>query len=405
MEKKQSGWLDQGLVFLFLVALIGYMPTARWSDRYVWVGTLALLLLRTLWLLVKKQLYLPMDMNLFLYILVYTWGLLSCFWSKNIQQFITYTTTSFPVVLCAVVCLGAYVGQRIEPRRFLQLIILAGVLSALRYCAYTDWSGERFVRGSFGRLLDDATNYNNYTMAISTSCVLALYFAIVEHKRWCIVPAVLLMAVILMGGSRKNIVALPMIALLFALFAGNGAKKIKTLLILVALLALGIYLLETVPALSAIRSAMESMLNGLGSGEEGEVDGSTEQRMYLMQQGIRVWAEHPILGVGWHNYKYYNDAHLYAHNNYAEVLASLGSVGFLLYYAMFIRVGYIVCSAFLHRHVRKEDVLLLGLSFSVLIMEIGSITLYSKERLILMLLIFYWHSYATGRKTYRFILK
>lgn len=405
MEKKQGGWLDQGLVFLFLVALMGYMPTARWLDRYVWVGALALLLLRTLWLLVKREVSLPMDVNLFIYMLVYTWGLVSCFWAKNVGDFLSYTTASFPVVLCAVVCLGTYIGQRMEPERFLQWMILAGVLAALRYCAYTDWSGERFVRGSFGGLLDDVTNYNNYTMVISTSCVLALYYAIVEHKRLYILPATLLMAVILLGGSRKNIVALPLIALLFTFFAGNGAKKLKILLILGALLGLGIYLLETVPELSVIRSAMEGMINGLGSGEEGEVDGSTEQRMYLMEQGIRVWAEHPVLGVGWNSYKYYNDARLYAHNNYVELLASLGSVGFLLYYLMFIRVGYIVGSAFLHRHVRKEDVLLLGLSFSVLIMEIGSITLYSKERLILMLLIFYWHSCATGRKTYRFVLK
>lgn len=408
MSKKWEEWLDQGVVLLFLIALIGYMPTARPSDRMVWIGALALLLLRTVWLAARREVYFCMDVNLFLYVLLFVWGLLSCFWSKDIREFRTYTMVSFPVVLCAVFCLSAYIGQRIEPERFLYLLIAAGVAAGLRYCLYTDWSGlaaGTYLRGDFGRRMDDVTNYNTYTMIISISCVTALYCAIVQHRRAAIFPALVLFVIILLGGSRKNIVAIPLVALLFSLFVGNGAKKAKILLVLLAVLAGGVYLLQTVPALSNIRSSLEGMFNGLTGSEEAQVDDSTEQRMYLMQRAIEVWAEHPVLGVGWHNYRYYNDARLYAHNNYAELLASLGSVGFLLYYAMFIRVGYILCSGFMHRRVFKEDILLLGFSVNNLVIEFGSISLYFKERMILMLLIFYWHSCATRRKTYLFALQ
>lgn len=408
MLKKRGSLLDQGCVLAFLVALMGYMPTARGSDRLVWVGTLALLLLRTLWLLVRREIRFAMDVNLFLYMLLFVWGLLSCFWSVSISDFRTYTTTCFPVVICAVVCLSAYIGQRIEPNRFLHLLILAGVLAGIRYCLYTDWSmltSDYYLRGSFGRLLDDVTNYNNYTMVISGSCVLALYYAIVDNKRRFYVPAVILLGILLLGGSRKNIVTMPLIALIFTLFAGSATKRLKKLLMVLAVVAVALYLLMTLPALAQIQKAMRGMIGGLLESSEIEVDGSTQQRMQLIQWAIDVWAEHPLIGVGWNNYRFYNEARLYAHNNYAELLASLGIVGFLLYYAMFLRVGYILGSGFLHRRVRKEDVLLLGFSISMLIMEYGSITPYAKERLILMLVIFYWHSCVTRRKTYRFILK
>lgn len=407
MGKKQPNFPDQMIVFLFLVALIGYMPTARGSDRWVWIGTLALLLLRSLWLLARRELHFVMDGNLFLYILLFLWGMISCFWSKNISEFKTYTLTSFPVVLCAVVCLSSYIGQRIDSDRFLHLVILAGLVAGARFCLYTDWSGLAdglYLRGSFGGLLDDVTNYNSYTAVLTTPCVLALYCAIVKHQKKAAIPAILLFAIMLLGGSRKNLVAIPVTAVLFSLFTGNSAKKLKVLLLLLLALLVSLYLLETLPALSGIRRSLEGMLNGLNQAEDAKVDGSTRQRMYLMKQGVRVWMEHPFAGVGWNNYRFYNDAKLYAHNNYVEMLASLGIVGFLLYYAMFLREGFFLFSAFRQGRVRKEDVLLLGYAFNSLILEIGSITPYFKERQILLLVIFYWHSYTTRKKTYRFSL-
>lgn len=384
------------------------MPTARGTDRWVWVGALALLLLRTLWLLVKRELHFAMDCNLVLYILLFLWGMASCFWAKNIRHFREYAITSFPVVLCAVVCLSSYISRHMEPERFLQLLVAAGVVAGLRFCWYTDWSGlasGAYLRGSFGRLLDDVTNYNSYTAVLTTPCVLALYFAIVRHHKKAILPAALLFAILLLGGSRKNLIAIPLTALAFSLFTGNAAKKGKVLLLLLLALAGSLYLLETVPGLSGIRNSLEGMLDGFSRNEEVEGDASTQQRMYLMEQGIRVWMEHPFAGVGWHNYRFYNEAGLYAHNNYVELLASLGVVGFLLYYAMFLRVGYLLFDRFLRRRVYPEDILLLGFAFNSLIVEIGSITVYFKERLILILVIFYWHSYATKRKRYQFTLK
>lgn len=408
MLKKRDVLLDSCFVFMFLVALMGYMPTARGSDRYVWVVTLALLLVRTLWLFARHEIYFSMDVNTFFYVLLFLWGLLSCMWSLRIGEFRTYSMIDFPVVLCSVLCLSAYIGQRIDAYTFNRLIILAGLIAGIRYCIYTDWSGlssDYYMRGTFGGLLDNVTNYNSYTMMISPSCVLSFYYAISENRKKFYIPAFILTAILVVGGSRKNIITIPIIAIIFTLFSDNGTQKLKKILFMAGAVIIGCYLIMNIPALSQIKKSMEGLIGGLFDGSEAQADGSTEDRLYLMKRAIEVWCEHPFIGVGWNNYRYYNDSGLYAHNNYAEMLAALGIIGFLIYYAMFIRIAYIIFTDFRNHRISKEDILLLGYSVSILIMEFGSITLYFKDRMILLLLIFYQNTYVTKRPRYTFLLK
>ena len=408
MMKKQRITLDKVIVLLFLTALMGYMTTARPTDRYVWIGTLAILLLRTAWLAVKRMIYFRFDCNLFLYILFFVWGITSCFWAKNTGQFRTYAIDSFPVVVCAVMCLAAFIGHRMEPDEFNYLFILAGVLAAARFCCYTDWSGVfsgYYMRGTFGGLLDNVTNYNNYTMIISGPCILAMYYSIVRGKRWFYPVALVLLGILFLGGSRKNIITMPLIGVMFSMFVGDTQKKLKSLTAIVLAIAVGIYVLCTVPTLYQLRDAMLGMFTGLFNSASEEIDASTMDRMYLIRRAMEVWVEHPVTGVGWHNYRLYNDLKMYSHNNYTEMLACFGIIGFLLYYAIFFRVAYIIGSGLFRRRFTHADLLLIGFSLSVLIMEIGSITVYFKERLIIMLIMLYWHSYATKRKIFQLTLK
>lgn len=408
MMKKRLITLDKVIVLLFLTALMGYMTTARPMDRYVWIGTLAILLLRTAWLAVKRMIYFRFDCNLFLYILFFIWGITSCFWAKNTGEFRTYAIESFPVVLCAVMCLAAFIGHRMDPDEFNYLLILAGVLAAARFCYYTDWSGltsDYYMRGTFGGLLDNVTNYNSYTMIISGPCILAMYYSIVRGKRWFYPVALALLGVLFLGGSRKNIVTMPLIGIMFSMFVGNTEKKLRALLLLIAAVAAGIYILNVVPTLYQLRDAMLGMFTGLFNSASEEIDASTMERMYLIEQALGVWVEHPVIGVGWNNYRFYNDLKMYSHNNYTEMLVCFGMIGFLLYYAIFFRVAYIIGSGLIRRKFTHADLLLLGFSLSNLIMEIGSITVYFKERLIIMLIVLYWHTYVTKRKVFQLTLK
>ena len=93
--------------------------------------------------------------------------------------------------------------------------------------------------------------------------------------------------------------------------------------------------LETVERLSEFKE----FLNG------GEGDGSTRWRFYFMQEGIEIFTQNPFFGVGLDNFQTFFGKDLYAHNNYVEILADLGILGFFFLYAI-----YLYLFIFLKRH-------------------------------------------------------
>ncbi len=62
----------------------------------------------------------------------------------------------------------------------------------------------------------------------------------------------------------------------------------------------------------------------------GEGDKSTQFRYDYAKEALGLFLEKPLAGIGIDNFKSLNIG--YAHNNYLELLADLGIVGFILYY-------------------------------------------------------------------------
>lgn len=405
--QKTSGKIDKIIVLFFLVAMMGYMPTARSSDKIVWIGAFLLLFLRTAWLSIQNKIKFSCDVNLGIYLLLVGYGFISCLWSKQTTNYMIYILVYFPIILLSVLCLCTQFQQRIKMDEFYHLIILAGLLAGIRYCVYTDWSGIAtgyYMRGTFGGLLDNVTNYNNYTMPISIVCVLALYYAIVKNEKRYYLAVAMFFVMLLIGGSRKNLIAVPLVGVFFALSIGNATKKIKRFLIIIFIIAAAIYALMTMPVLSQIRDSMLGMFAGLFGWGTTATDVSTQERMFLIDEAKSVWANHFLIGVGWDNFREYHHLHVTAHNNYMEILASLGVIGFALFYMMFVRILYITINRSSIRRLAHEDIMLIGFALSYLFFEIGSVDLYNRERMILLLLMLYCHSMTTGLKTYRLTL-
>lgn len=149
------------------------------------------------------------------------------------------------------------------------LVIVAGCIAGLRFCWYTPWESiihaGYYMRGSFGSLLDDVTNYNNYTSHLCIIDIIASYYAIVRKKKWCYIPYVILFAILIFGGSRKNLVVIPLITIFFALSSGRVSNKIRNLLLISAVIICGIYSLLTFDFLSQIRDSFFQMISGVST--------------------------------------------------------------------------------------------------------------------------------------------
>ncbi|HZW28057.1 MAG TPA: O-antigen ligase family protein [Trueperaceae bacterium] len=66
----------------------------------------------------------------------------------------------------------------------------------------------------------------------------------------------------------------------------------------------------------------------------------TAKRSALIDDGLEVFRREPVFGHGLDQYRHVGSFTTYTHNNYVELLANLGVVGVVLYYALFAFLGY-----------------------------------------------------------------
>ena len=68
---------------------------------------------------------------------------------------------------------------------------------------------------------------------------------------------------------------------------------------------------------------------------QGTLEGrETDVRGGLIADALEQWWQRPIVGYGIDQYRVVSKYSAYSHNNYTELLASLGVIGLLLYYTI-----------------------------------------------------------------------
>lgn len=85
-----------------------------------------------------------------------------------------------------------------------------------------------------------------------------------------------------------------------------------------------------VAAITAVLTVMPSRMSEVSSDEA-----SAHERVYLWETGLSLLRKNPLLGIGRNEFKNNNGFRLIAHNNYVQDFSELGSIGFLIYLAIF----------------------------------------------------------------------
>ena len=142
----------------------------------------------------------------------------------------------------------------------------------------------------------------------------------------------------LLIGTRKAIIILLCGIVLIVLFEANTIKMRFRALFVIILILVGAYLLITkVPVIyDSVGYRIDSMLAGLN--ESGKGDNSFITRDLFISDALNTWKNNPIIGIGQDGYRHVNSIQYgyYSHNNFVEILANLGIVGFLIYYSLFL---------------------------------------------------------------------
>src|SRR5699024_1009444 len=191
-------------------------------------------------------------------------------------------------------------------------------------------------------------------------------------KKYMLFLLVLLFGTVsLLTGSKKALFILIFsVAFFYTIY--SKSNKLTKIIAIALYVFLFYYMIMNVPMLyEALGSRVDEFI--LTSTGQSTLDKSSQIRFSLVQYGVEIFKDRPLLGHGINNFRplygHLTGWYTYSHNNYIEMLVGLGIIGTIIYYSMYI---YILVKTF------KVKTILSIFAFvsiiAILITEIGLVS-------------------------------
>lgn len=217
------------------------------------------------------------------------------------------------------------------------------------------------------------------TLAISMSLFMVMF-----KKSWIrflyLVPTLAFLLVGFTTGSRTFIISLFVIAVCLVLLKFKKHIVIATIVI-VALIALAIILINNLPFLATIKYRLDDTLNIFSN---GGASGSTLERILWQRYGYYLASRRIFFGFGENGFAFASGVRTYTHGNFTEVLCDFGLIGFLLFYCFNIGPAFI--SFFT---TQKDKEYIITISIVLLINGFLSVYYYDKCTYVIMAFCYY----------------
>jgi len=192
----------------------------------------------------------------------------------------------------------------------------------------------------FGRFKGIAANGNE--LAVITLIALFFYTYLFFRKKTLYVyyyPVLVIgFLIILASGSRKGLVfgvLLLFFLMSYRFFFLRDWRKLSTYLKISTLIVVVSVFFPFFNGQVNHMIAFERVVSMFDYMIYGEGDLSVKWRLSFVDNGLSVFYDNIFFGVGLDNFKFFNFGY-YAHNNYVELLADLGLIGFFFYYIIYI---------------------------------------------------------------------
>ena len=212
--------------------------------------------------------------------------------------------------------------------------LAASVISGLSiagYVLYQSGVPTRFTQDY--RLIGTFEDPNLFSSYLVISFCFLLMSRIVNPKAWKTVSAVVILASMVLTGSRAVIPAV-LAGLLVAVFTARGERVARRQLWRMTIL--GMALVTTAFLVWNPTTSLESVSRIFTS----ENTAASDARIELWSVAWKMWQEHPVLGVGIGQYQAVADQYVFggvaniAHNTYLSFLAETGLVGFVIFMSL-----------------------------------------------------------------------
>lgn len=365
------------------IAIIATVAFRNWS--FIVYAAQAFMVLMVLSRCAKKRL-LP---NIGLYVACFGffvfWCVLSSYWAISPERTLAASVGVFQfVVLGSFVALYSLMDGGTE--FLIECLAWAGVAGLLILIILTPsdaWvaaaqkmtdaaSGSNRIGGTIG--------YNSNALGHVFAVCIVIWFYKYQKTAGKLIYLLTIAAfaiVLLFTKSRLSIVLAVVCILLYHLILARGS--IRKLILAAVFLLVGAAILWALFYVPALYQLVGFRFAGL-FGVSGAVDASTSTRQEMIRVALELFRQNPIRGVGFANYAvhYFNDysgwAATYAHSNYAELLADLGIVGMVSYYAVPVWTFVSLIRTRGSAENREIHYLLLALQTGLLVADYASIS-------------------------------
>jgi O-antigen ligase len=224
-----------------------------------------------------------------------------------------------------------FVGMRGHFRAFWYAVVVSAIVVLLG--AASGYGGV-FVEGSdrAQRLSSELYgNPNGLSFRLFEGLMGAVYLAWTARRafvRWALVAAASAFVWgILLSGSRKTALASLLFLTLWFVWRRIGLRSA------------GLIVVIAVVAFTQMDRVETYVREATPVGQRFEADAferGADARADLIEDALRAFAEHPLGGVGLGNVGLYSRRGGVAHNDVAEIAASMGLIGLFLYFAMYV---------------------------------------------------------------------
>lgn len=188
-------------------------------------------------------------------------------------------------------------------------------------------------------------NPNTITLYYWILCIPVVYALFTKeyklNKLVLLTVLLIQVTVVLLTGSKKGILLVFIVFLAIPFVSDKASTRAKSFLVSGMVVAVLVYLTFTNQFFfNLIGHRIVDLFNHYGISVhtiyKNDLTGtSTDLRNRLIAIAMDMFWQKPFLGWGWNAVEARGGLHLYAHNNYAELLACMGLFGFIVYYSYY----------------------------------------------------------------------
>ncbi len=379
------------VVTIILIASITLFTTFTWGRYVLLLCLTSIIGISVLKNNGKYRVYVGKYIIFILMFAIFT--IMSGLWALHPEDSFSQGKTLLEISIMGFVLYNYYIEDDKGIKNLLSAIKISSFIIVIYSIVFYGIDNLLIMATIEERMQNTYANVNTIGMLAAIGTLIQLD-ELIETKKISVgvllcIPSILIIA---LTQSRKAFIML-IGGLILILWMKNIYSKniIKTAVKAIVYSILGvliIYYLQQFPIFSGVIERLEGLWNSfLGT---GSVDNSVLVRNQMISIGWKQFLETPIGGMGMGNPHHLSlevlgrDAYL--HNNFIELLAGGGIIGFVLYYIMYF---YLFINFWRYKECRNNEyVICFVIMFIMLIMDYGRVSYYAKNQYIYFMLYF-----------------